>query len=71
MNIKSKLEEILESGSGSEHMMEGASANEEDAADQHPKNNKKKKRYHRHTTRQIQEMEAYVLTNIITLSLSL
>ncbi|KAL7111179.1 hypothetical protein ACP275_05G071800 [Erythranthe tilingii] len=53
---KSKLEE-MESGSGSEHV-DGVSGNEQDqAAEQNnPKN--KKKRYHRHTTRQIQEMES-------------
>ncbi|XP_052208784.1 homeobox-leucine zipper protein ROC3 [Diospyros lotus] len=44
--------EEMESGSGSEHM-EGMSGNEQDSALQ-----PKKKRYHRHTARQIQEMEA-------------
>ncbi|KAL0446463.1 UNVERIFIED_CONTAM: Homeobox-leucine zipper protein ROC3 [Sesamum latifolium] len=50
---KSK-EELMESGSGSEHI-EGFSGNEQEA-EQQPQ--AKKKRYHRHTTRQIQEMEA-------------
>lgn len=48
--------EEMESGSGSEHM-EGMSGNEQDSVLQ-----PKKKRYHRHTARQIQEMEAYVLS---------
>ncbi|THG07754.1 hypothetical protein TEA_021666 [Camellia sinensis var. sinensis] len=43
----------MESGSGSEHM-EGVSGNEQET-EQQPK----KKRYHRHTARQIQEMESY------------
>ncbi|KAK3026688.1 hypothetical protein RJ639_041535, partial [Escallonia herrerae] len=43
----------MESGSGSEHI-EGLSGNEQEAEQQPPK----KKRYHRHTARQIQEMEA-------------
>lgn len=43
----------MESGSGSEHI-EGVSGNEQEN-EQQPK----KKRYHRHTARQIQEMEAY------------
>ncbi|GFZ15509.1 homeobox-7 [Actinidia rufa] len=47
--------EEIESGSGSEHM-EGVSGNEQESEQQQPK----KKRYHRHTARQIQEMEAYV-----------
>ncbi|CAL5359556.1 unnamed protein product [Camellia sinensis] len=42
----------MESGSGSEHM-EGVSGNEQET-EQQPK----KKRYHRHTARQIQEMES-------------
>ncbi|XP_057475652.1 LOW QUALITY PROTEIN: homeobox-leucine zipper protein ROC3-like [Actinidia eriantha] len=45
--------EEIESGSGSEHM-EGVSGNEQESEQQQPK----KKRYHRHTARQIQEMEA-------------
>ena len=44
----------MESGSGSEHI-EGVSGNEQEN-EQQPK----KKRYHRHTIRQIQEMESYV-----------
>ncbi|XP_057777731.1 homeobox-leucine zipper protein HDG5 isoform X1 [Salvia miltiorrhiza] len=50
---KSK-EELVESGSGSEHI-EGASGNEQEAEQQPPA---KIKRYHRHTARQIQEMES-------------
>lgn len=50
---KSK-EEFVESGSGSEHI-EGASGNEQEAEQQPAA---KKKRYHRHTARQIQEMES-------------
>ncbi|KAH6830971.1 homeobox-7 [Perilla frutescens var. hirtella] len=52
---KSK-EELVESGSGSEHI-EGASGNEQEEAEQQQPPNKKK-RYHRHTARQIQEMES-------------
>ncbi|EPS58077.1 hypothetical protein M569_16739, partial [Genlisea aurea] len=48
-------DEILESGSGSEHI-DGVSGNEQETDQQQPPN--KKKRYHRHTARQIQEMEA-------------
>lgn len=51
----------MESGSGSELQIEGGgglSGNDQDTADQQPP---KKKRYHRHTARQIQEMEAYEL----------
>lgn len=59
---KSK-EELVESGSGSEHI-EGASGNEQEAEQQPPP--PKGKRYHRHTARQIQEMESCV-----SLSLSL
>ncbi|KAL1556365.1 homeobox-leucine zipper protein HDG5-like isoform X1 [Salvia divinorum] len=47
-------EDLLESGSGSEHI-EGASGNEHEAEQQPPT---KLKRYHRHTARQIQEMES-------------
>ncbi|KAL6985734.1 hypothetical protein U1Q18_019107 [Sarracenia purpurea var. burkii] len=43
----------MESGSGSEQV-EGLSGNEQESDQQQPK----KKKYHRHTTRQIQEMEA-------------
>ncbi|OVA02876.1 Homeobox domain [Macleaya cordata] len=46
-------EEEMESGSGSGHVDGGASADEQEN-EQKPK----KKRYHRHTARQIQEMEA-------------
>jgi hypothetical protein len=56
--------EEVESGSGCEQLEE-KSGNEEESSEQPPK----KKRYHRHTARQIQEMEAYV-TNFCT-SLSL
>lgn len=57
MLIRGKEE--MESGSGSELQIEGGgglSGNDQDTADQQPP---KKKRYHRHTARQIQEMEAY------------
>lgn len=51
-------EEMLESGSGSEQM-EDKSGNEQESADQQLQlQQQKKKRYHRHTARQIQEMEA-------------
>lgn len=47
--------EDMESGSGSEQLEE-KSGNELESSEQQPT---KKKRYHRHTARQIQEMEAY------------
>ncbi|PON43810.1 Octamer-binding transcription factor [Parasponia andersonii] len=52
-------EEMLDSGSGSEQM-EDKSGNEENSSDQLllQQQQGKKKRYHRHTARQIQEMEA-------------
>lgn len=46
----------MESGSGSEHIEGGLSGNEQEAEQQQQT---KKKRYHRHTARQIQEMETY------------
>ncbi|KAH7514954.1 hypothetical protein FEM48_Zijuj11G0145100 [Ziziphus jujuba var. spinosa] len=49
----SRKEEIMESGSGSEQLEE-KSGNEQESEQQPPK----KKRYHRHTARQIQEMES-------------
>lgn len=50
-------EEIMESGSGSDHLEGGISGNEQETDQlQQPPN--KKKRYHRHTARQIQEMES-------------
>ncbi|KAK4486537.1 hypothetical protein RD792_009221 [Penstemon davidsonii] len=51
-----KSKEEMESGSGSEHI-EGLSGNEQEEADQQQPR-AKKKRYHRHTARQIQEMES-------------
>ncbi|PIN18690.1 Transcription factor, contains HOX domain [Handroanthus impetiginosus] len=54
-SLMGKSKEEMESGSGSERI-EGASGNEQEADQQQPQN--KKKRYHRHTARQIQEMEA-------------
>lgn len=56
-NVLAKSKEEMESGSGSEHM-EGVSGNEQETEVQPQP---KKKRYHRHTARQIQEMEAYGL----------
>ena len=44
----------MDSGSGSEQAEE-KSGNEQESTEQPPK----KKRYHRHTARQIQELEAY------------
>ncbi|KAL6556977.1 hypothetical protein OROHE_006853 [Orobanche hederae] len=62
-NGMAKSKEEIESGSGSEHNMELGvfSGNEQElleAADQQQPLQPKKKRYHRHTARQIQEMEA-------------
>ena len=48
-------EETMESGSGSEQLEE-KSGNEQEITDQQQP--PKKKRYHRHTARQIQEMES-------------
>lgn len=50
--------EEMESGSGSELQGDGASGNEQETSDQQLLLQPKKKRYHRHTARQIQEMEA-------------
>lgn len=47
--------EEVESGSGSEQLVEDKSGNEQESHEQPTK----KKRYHRHTARQIQEMEAW------------
>lgn len=49
----------MDSGSGSEHI-EGMSGNELETEQQQQQQQQlgKKKRYHRHTARQIQEMEA-------------
>ncbi|KAG5524248.1 hypothetical protein RHGRI_031053 [Rhododendron griersonianum] len=47
----------MSTGSGSEHM-EGLSGNEQETDQQQQPPPPKKKRYHRHTARQIQEMEA-------------
>ncbi|XP_058191041.1 homeobox-leucine zipper protein ROC3 isoform X2 [Rhododendron vialii] len=47
----------MSTGSGSEHM-EGLSGNEQETDQQQQQPPTKKKRYHRHTARQIQEMEA-------------
>ncbi|KAE9446219.1 hypothetical protein C3L33_21884, partial [Rhododendron williamsianum] len=47
----------MSTGSGSEHM-EGLSGNEQETDQQQQQPPPKKKRYHRHTARQIQEMEA-------------
>ena len=57
--LRGKEEMLMESGSGSEQM-EDKSGNEQESADQQPANGpqQKKKRYHRHTARQIQEMES-------------
>ena len=49
--------EDMESGSGSEQLVEENPGIEMESND-NIMQNQKKKRYHRHTTRQIQEMEA-------------
>lgn len=56
-NVISKSKEEMESGSGSEQV-EGVSGNEQEAEQQQLQQQLKKKRYHRHTARQIQEMES-------------
>lgn len=63
---KSK-DELVESGSGSEHI-EGGSGNEQEA-EQLPA--AKIKRYHRHTARQIQEMESCVSLPSLSLQIQL
>ncbi|KAM5573516.1 homeobox-leucine zipper protein HDG5-like [Rosa sericea] len=50
-------EEMMESGSGSEHAEEKYSGNEQETEEQLQQQPPKKKRYHRHTAHQIQEME--------------
>lgn len=57
-----RSKEDMESGSGSEQFEEKSGNELESNEQQKPK----KKRYHRHTARQIQEMEAYV--NMLFLS---
>nr|XP_043607300.1 homeobox-leucine zipper protein HDG5-like [Erigeron canadensis] len=60
VQMRSSGKEEMESGSGSDQIEGGLSANEQDTDQQqqpdHPPT--KKKRYHRHTAHQIQEMEA-------------
>lgn len=51
---RNRDEEHEISRSGSDNM-EGASGDDQDAADKPPR----KKRYHRHTPQQIQELESY------------
>ncbi|XP_057978403.1 homeobox-leucine zipper protein ROC3 [Malania oleifera] len=56
--MRSGKDDMEQSGSGSEHI-EGLSGNELDMSEQQQQDQQpKKKRYHRHTARQIQEMEA-------------
>lgn len=50
-------EEMMDSGSGSEHAEEKYS--EQETEEQQQQQPPKKKRYHRHTAHQIQEMEKY------------
>nr|APR73264.1 homeobox protein 1 [Artemisia annua] len=61
-NMVRSGKEEMESGSGSDQIEGGVSANEQDIDLQQPPN-KKKKRYHRHTAHQIQEMEALFKEN--------
>lgn len=63
-------EEMMESGSGSEHMEEKYSGNEQETEEQHQQQASKKKRYHRHTAHQIQEMEKYYVDHYISPPLS-
>lgn len=63
--------EEMESGSGSELQGDGASGNEQETSDQQLLLQPKKKRYHRHTARQIQEMEAYASLSSLPFFLSL
>lgn len=54
--------EDMESGSGSEQLVEENQGIEMESNNNNDiiQQNQKKKRYHRHTARQIQEMEAYI-----------
>lgn len=61
----------MDSGSGSEHVEEKYSGNEQETEEQQQQQPPKKKRYHRHTSHQIQEMEKYYVDHYISLSLSL
>lgn len=54
--------DIHESGSGSEQLVEDKSGNEQEDQSHEQQPATKKKRYHRHTARQIQEMEAYTIS---------
>ncbi|KAG9133339.1 hypothetical protein Leryth_021485 [Lithospermum erythrorhizon] len=65
-NGVTKSKEEMEIGSGSEHFEGGVSGNEQEADEQHQQQEgppNKKKRYHRHTARQIQEMESLFKEN--------
>lgn len=53
-------EEIMESGSGSEQLVDQDKSGNEEQESSEQQQATKKKRYHRHTARQIQEMEAYI-----------
>lgn len=61
----------MESGSGSEHVEEKYSGNEQENEEQQQQQPSKKKRYHRHTAHQIQEMEKYYVDHYISPPLSL
>lgn len=61
-------EEMESGGSGSELQLDEKSVNEMPEGGDTQQPNAKKKRYHRHTARQIQEMEAYAC--LISLSIS-
>lgn len=56
--LRGKEEIMDQSGSGSEQV-EDKSGNEQEINNEEQQQAAKKKRYHRHTVRQIQEMEAY------------
>ncbi|GLT91260.1 hypothetical protein SLE2022_091560 [Rubroshorea leprosula] len=56
--LGSGKEEMEMSGSGSEQLVEEKSGNEQETTEQSGGGGPKKKRYHRHTSRQIQAMEA-------------
>lgn len=65
--------EDMESGSGSEQLVEENQGIEMESNNNNDiiQQNQKKKRYHRHTARQIQEMEAYISLSLFFFCLNL
>lgn len=59
-------EEMESGGSGSELQLDEKSVNETLEGSEPQQPNARKKRYHRHTARQIQEMEAYACSLLLS-----